>query len=65
MQALTYIGGAIIIWGFADLGMSWAGTDVYWDWLGIDVGELYPYTHWIAFAVGAVLTWIGNNQEEN
>ena len=52
---LKLIGGAIILWGFADLGLSYAGTDL-WYTIGIDVGELYPYTHWIAFAVGGVFS---------
>ena len=64
MKNLTIVGGLIVARGFVDLGMSWAETDVYWDWLGIDVGSAYPYTHWIAFAVGGVLSWIGNSQSE-
>lgn len=64
MKALSIIGGAIVVWGFIDLGMSWAGTDVYYDWLGIDVGGLYPFTHWIAFGVGGVLAFIGNQDKE-
>tara|TARA_A100001011_G_scaffold261728_1_gene270251 strand:- start:1668 stop:1868 length:201 start_codon:yes stop_codon:yes gene_type:complete len=65
MKALSTIGGAIVVWGFIDLGMSWAGTDVYYDWLGIDVGGLYPFTHWIAFGGGAAITILGNlNKEE-
>ncbi len=64
MKALSTIGGAIVVWGFIDLGMSWAGTDVYYDWLGIDVGSLYPYTHWIAFGAGGVLAFIGNQDQE-
>ena len=62
---MRVIGFIIVLWGFADLGMSWAGTDVYYDWLGVDVGGLYPYTHWIAFAVGGVISWIGGSQDEN
>ena len=62
---MRVIGTIIVLWGFADLGMSWAGTDVYYDWLGIDVGELYPYTHWIAFVVGGVIAWAGGSQDTN
>lgn len=62
---MRVIGIIIVLWGFVDFGMSYAGTDVYYDWLGVDVGELYPYTHWIAFAVGGVISWIGGSQDEN
>ncbi|MDC3111370.1 hypothetical protein OA413_04095 [Pelagibacteraceae bacterium] len=60
---LKLIGGAIIVWGFADLGLSWAGIDL-WYTIGIDVGELYPYTHWIAFAVGGLLSFMGGSKEQ-
>ena len=41
-------------------GMAWV-----YDWLGIDVGGLYPFTHWIAFGGGAAITILGNlNKEE-
>ena len=62
---MRVIGIIIVLWGFVDFGMSYAGTDVYGDWLGVNVGELYPYTHWIAFAVGGVISWIGGSQDEN
>ena len=27
-EIIQLVGGAIVVWGFIDLGMSWAGTDV-------------------------------------
>ena len=42
----------LIIWGFADLGLSWMGTDLYW-LFGIRLSDaIYPFTHWIAMGIG-------------
>ena len=49
---MKFVGILLIIWGFADLGLSWAGTDLYWE-IGIDLpGVIYPFTHWIAMGIG-------------
>ena len=48
MKYLSSIGVVLIIWGIIDFGASYAGIDVYYDWFGVDVGGLYPFTHWIA-----------------
>ena len=63
-EIIQLVGGAIVVWGFIDLGMSWAGTDVWWDWLGVDVGGLFPFTHWIAFGVGGVMTYAAGSMED-
>ena len=62
---VAFVGIAIFAWGVIDVGMSWAGTDVYWDWLGIDVGSAYPYTHWIAMAIGGGLGYLSSFIDEN
>ena len=42
----------LVAWGFADLGLSWGGTDLY-GVIGITLSEtIYPFTHWIAMAIG-------------
>ena len=42
----------LVAWGFADLGLSWGGTDLY-GFIGITLSEtIYPFTHWIAMAIG-------------
>ena len=61
---LKILGGAIVVWGFADIGLSYAEVDLWWE-VGIDTGELYPFTHWIAFGVGAIITFIGRSIEDN
>ena len=65
-EILQLVGGAIIVWGFIDVGMSWAGTDVWWDWFGIDIvtSGLYSFTHWIAFGIGGVMTYVAKEMDE-
>tara|TARA_B110000003_G_scaffold191895_1_gene190680 strand:+ start:303 stop:497 length:195 start_codon:yes stop_codon:yes gene_type:complete len=49
---MKIVGMLLIIWGFADLGLSWAGTDLYYE-IGIELSEaIYPFTHWIAMGIG-------------
>ena len=45
---MKIIGIVLMIWGFADFGLSWLGTDLYWE-IGIELSDgIYPFTHWIA-----------------
>jgi len=49
---MKIVGILLIIWGFADLGLSWAGTDLYYV-IGIELSDaIYPFTHWIAMGIG-------------
>ena len=49
---MKIVGILLIIWGFADLGLSWAGIDLYWE-IGVELPvAIYPFTHWIAMGVG-------------
>jgi|TARA_B110000438_G_scaffold284078_1_gene312758 hypothetical protein len=49
---MKIVGILLIIWGFADLGLSWAGTDLYYA-IGIELpNAIYPFTHWIAMGIG-------------
>ena len=49
---MKIVGMLLIIWGFADLGLSWAGTDIYYE-IGIELSNaIYPFTHWIAMGIG-------------
>ncbi len=62
---MKIIGTILILWGIADLGLSWVGTDIYWE-IGITLSEtIYPFTHWIAMGIGFALYSIGksSNQE--
>ena len=63
---MKLVGILLIVFGFADLGLSWAGTDLYWE-IGIELSEgIYPYTHWIAMGVGYAIYSMGksSNKEE-
>ena len=54
----------LIVWGFADVGLSWLGTDLYWE-IGIELSEgIYPFTHWIAMGIGYVIYLIGKSSDE-
>jgi len=49
---MKIVGIMLVIWGFADLGLSWLGTDLYAQ-IGVELSDgIFPYTHWIAMAVG-------------
>ena len=49
---MKIVGILLIIWGFADFGLSWAGTDIYYE-IGIELSDaIYPFTHWIAMGIG-------------
>ena len=61
---MKIVGIILIVWGFADLGLSWAGTDLYWI-IGIELSEgIYPFTHWIAMGIGYAIYSIGKSSEE-
>ena len=45
---MKIIGIIIILWGIADFGLSWVGTDLYLE-IGINLPVwLYQWTAWIA-----------------
>jgi len=61
---MKIIGIILIVWGFSDLGLSWAGTDLYSE-IGIQLSDtIYPFTHWIAMGIGYAIYSIGKRQEE-
>ena len=56
---MKIIGIILIFWGFADWGLSWLGTDLYWA-IGIELSDgIYPFTHWIAMGIGSAIYSIG------
>lgn len=65
-----YIGWLIILWGLADLAVSWADIDL-WAQVGVYVPDsIYPYTHYIAFAIGGAFLMIqekisGDNSDDD
>ena len=53
-----------MLWGFADMGLSWLGTDLYWE-IGIQLSEtIYPFTHWIAMGIGYAIYSFASPVEE-
>ena len=58
------VGVILILWGIADFGLSWVGTDLYWE-IGINLPDwLYPWTAWIALGIGFAIFSIGKEEEE-
>ena len=61
---MKIIGVIVILWSFADLGLSLLGTDLYWV-IGINLPDwLYPWTAWIALGIGFAIFSIGKEEEE-
>lgn len=62
---MKIIGALLIIWGIADIALSWVGTDLYWE-IGISVPAIiYPFTPFIAMTIGYGLYSIGVSEEES
>ncbi len=53
------IGGLLAAWGVMDIGFSYSGTDIWLDWLGIDLWSinqfLGKYIGWIEIVLGSVI----------
>jgi hypothetical protein len=55
------IGGALIAWAVVDFGSSYMGTDVWSDWLGIQLPEvIYRYSAMIVGVIGGVIWKLGD-----
>lgn len=54
MSNLKYLGYVLIAWGVLDFGMSYMGTDVWMDWLGVALPEaIWTYSGIIAIVLGS------------
>ena len=61
---MKILGILLMLWGFADMGLSWLGTDLYWE-IGIQLSEtIYPFTHWIAMGIGYAIYSFASPVEE-
>ena len=59
---MRFIGIILIVWGVADVGLSWTGTDIYWE-IGINLPEvIYPFTHWVAIGIGYAIYSVGSQE---
>lgn len=62
---LKVLGAALIAWGLVDLLMSFNGTDVWGEWLGVQLPELlYKFSHYAAILAGAALWGLGSRGGE-
>lgn len=60
---MKILGIIIIIWGVSDLGLSWLGVDLY-EQIGVQLSEgIFPFTHWIAMAIGYGVYSIGGSRD--
>ena len=54
---MKIVGYLLILWGLADIGLNWTGTDVYYE-IGIIIpGVINPFTGIIAMVIGGGLTF--------
>lgn len=63
MDKVKYVGYVLIVWGIADIALSYMGTDVWSEWFGIQLeGFLYSYSGAIAIVIGGLLTRVGRSE---
>ena len=61
---MKIIGVIVILWSFADLGLSLLGTDLYWV-IGINLPDwLYMWTFMITLVIGAIFFTWGTQKED-
>ncbi|MBM7069833.1 hypothetical protein [Actibacterium sp. 188UL27-1] len=57
---LRFLGGAIFLWGAADLVLSWTGMDL-WAEVGVTLPEfIWQFSHYAAMALGGVIFMAGS-----
>ena len=63
-MALKIIGGALVVFGLIDMGGSWAGQDVWGDWIGVQLpAAIWMFTAWIEIGIGSMLFKLGSATE--
>ena len=61
---MALLGLILIAFGITDFAMSWMGTDVWADWLGIQLPDLlYRFSAIIEVAIGSQLLKMGDDAE--
>ena len=61
---MALLGLVLIAFGITDFAMSWMGTDVWAEWLGIQLPDwLYPFSAIIEVAIGSQLLNMGDDAE--
>lgn len=65
MDKVKYLGYVLIVWGVADIALSYMGTNVWYDWFGIALDVFfYTWSGAIAIVIGGALTRVGPSGEE-
>lgn len=60
---MKIVGIILIVWGVADIGLSWMGTDLYGE-IGIQLPDvIYPFTPFIAMVIGYSIMSIGKSSD--
>lgn len=60
---MAIIGGLLILFGIVDLVGSFAGFDVWGDWIGVSLPEvIWRFTAWIEIGLGYVLIKAGSGE---
>ncbi len=61
---LKIIGGAIVLWGIADLIIGLQGGDL-WAQVGITLPDIvWQYSHYVAIVLGGIIFSMGGNKDE-
>ena len=62
---MKIIGGLLIAFGLADVVGSFAGVDVWGEWIGVQLPELiWPFTAYIEMGLGYFLFKLGSGSKE-
>lgn len=66
MSNLKYWGYAIIAWGVLDFGLSYAGTEVWSEWPGVQLpAVIWTCSAMIAVAIGYGVIKLSGSAEED
>ena len=63
---MKIVGLLIVLFGVTDFVLSWLGTDVWYDWFGVDLpGFLYSFSAIIAVAIGSLMMRSGRGASDD
>jgi len=63
-MTMKIIGGLLILFGLVDIGGSYAGLDVWTDWLGIELPEvIWNFTGYAEIGIGYFCFNLGSSTE--
>ncbi len=63
---MIIVGGLIFLFGLVDLIGSFAGFDLWGQWIGVDLPEvIWRVTAWIEMGLGAILFKLGSRTADD